>query len=93
MEPLRFNNLEVRLARDEADMDAAQSLRYRVFYEEMGAKPSLRCRNLARDINPFDEVCDHLLVVDIERSGRHTPCVVGTYRLLRNSVAESSTGF
>jgi len=93
MEPLRFNNLEVRLARNDVDLDAAQALRYRVFYDEMGAKPSLRCRSLMRDIDPYDEVCDHLLVIDLERSGPDTPCVVGTYRLLRNSVAEEAAGF
>ena len=31
---------EIRLTRDEADIDAAQKLRYSVFYQEMGALPS-----------------------------------------------------
>lgn len=34
---LRGGNLSVRIAATEAERDAAQALRYRVFYEEMGA--------------------------------------------------------
>ncbi len=33
----RANQLELRLSRDPAEIHAAQQLRYRVFYEEMGA--------------------------------------------------------
>tara|TARA_R110000868_G_scaffold330273_2_gene591224 strand:- start:1347 stop:2180 length:834 start_codon:yes stop_codon:yes gene_type:complete len=91
--PLLFNNLEVRLARTDADIDAAQSLRYKIFYDEMGAKPTPRGRSLGRDIDPYDTDCDHLLVVDLERSGKNDPCVVGTYRLLRRSIADNSAGF
>ena len=31
--------LQVRLAENAADIDAAQALRYRIFYEVMGARP------------------------------------------------------
>ncbi len=61
MEPLRFNNLELRLANSAADLDAAQSLRYRIFYEEMGAKPSVLCQEKSRDVDRYDAFCDHLL--------------------------------
>ena len=37
MEILRFNSLEVRFASTEIEIDAAQALRYRIFYEEMDA--------------------------------------------------------
>ena len=93
MEPMRFNSLEVRLAESTVDVDAAQALRYQVFYEEMGAKPTPRCRDLARDMDPYDEICDHLLVVDLEHSRPGAPCAIGTYRLLRGSVAMNSAGF
>tara|TARA_E500000331_G_scaffold120140_1_gene117290 strand:+ start:936 stop:1751 length:816 start_codon:yes stop_codon:yes gene_type:complete len=93
MEPLQFNQLEVRLAETAADIDAAQELRYRVFYEEMGAKPTQKCECLRRDFDPYDEIADHLLVVDRERSRPGRPCVAGTYRLLRGSVADQSAGF
>ena len=37
----RQGQLDVRIARSEAEIAAAQALRYRIFYEEMGAKPTL----------------------------------------------------
>ncbi|HEY9163526.1 MAG TPA: GNAT family N-acyltransferase, partial [Magnetovibrio sp.] len=45
------------------------------------------------DFDPYDEFCDHLLVIDRERSTATSPCVVGTYRLLRSEVAEAYAGF
>lgn len=93
MKPLQFNNLEVRLAKTEHEIDAAQALRYRIFYEEMGAKPTTRCRALKRDIDTYDDVCDHLLVIDLEKTTDEAPYVVGTYRLLRGNIAKATTGF
>ncbi len=85
---IRAGSLELYLARDDADVDAAQALRYRVFYEEMDAEPDAEMSARRRDFDDFDEVCDHLLVVDHER-GTGGDAVVGTYRFLRRSVAES----
>ena len=93
MKPLQFNNLEVRLAKTANDVDAAQALRYRIFYEDMGAIPTTQCRALKRDIDRYDEVCDHLLVIDLEKTTDEKPCVVGTYRLLLGNIAETTTGF
>ena len=93
MEPLRFNNLELRLASSAADLDAAQALRYRIFYEEMGAKPSDHCREQSRDVDRYDEFCDHLLAIDLEKGTEAAPYVVGTYRFLRSSVAQKHGGF
>lgn len=93
MNPLRFNSLEVRLATRPADLEAAQALRYRVFYDEMGATPASVCYSLGRDVDRFDENCDHLLVVDLEDGNTAHPCVVGTYRLLRRRIAEAANGF
>lgn len=61
MEPLRSNNLEVRLANGEAEIDAAQSLRYRVFYDEMGAVPTPRNESTGRDVVNASEGCDQAL--------------------------------
>ncbi|HEY8351925.1 MAG TPA: GNAT family N-acetyltransferase, partial [Sphingomonadales bacterium] len=83
--------LEVRLAETEAELLAAQRLRYRVFYEEMGARPNEDMARERRDFDRFDEICDHLLVVD--RSRPLDEGVVGTYRLLRESVAGGRDGF
>lgn len=93
MDTQTFKNLEVRLAKTDAELDAAQALRYRIFYEEMGAKPTPHCFRLKRDVDPYDEICDHMLVIDLEKSGPGETCVVGTYRLLRGAVAEGSAGF
>lgn len=89
---LRSGNLEVRLARDAADIDAAQALRYRVFYEELGARPSQSARESQRDVDRFDAYCDHMLVID-HAKGEGPESIVGTYRLLRRSVAERHDGF
>ncbi|HYE01375.1 MAG TPA: GNAT family N-acyltransferase, partial [Alphaproteobacteria bacterium] len=82
---LRSGNLEIRLATGPAEVEAAQALRYRVFYEEMGALPDDRMARQKRDFDDFDEVCDHLLVVDQSKSGSEG--VVGTYRLIRRAHA------
>ncbi len=84
--------LEVRLARDDAEITAAQSLRYRVFYEEMTARPSPEVAAARRDFDRFDAYCDHLLVID-RRLGDGPESIVGTYRLLRRSVADRHDGF
>ncbi len=75
--------LEVRLAASPAEIDAAQALRYRVFYEEMGAHPSPRAATERRDRDSFDNHCDHLLIIDHER-GNGSDAVIATYRLLRS---------
>jgi putative hemolysin len=94
----RLGSLEVRLASTPAEVRAAQALRYRVFYEEMSAFPDARTLWRRRDADAFDRICDHLLVLDHDdlearpfRKAR--PRVVGTYRLLRQEVAERHNGF
>ncbi len=88
---VRQGSLEVRLARSFKEIKWAQKLRYKIFYEEMHAKPDWRMRMTKRDIDPYDAVCDHLLVIDHDRKkGKR---VVGTYRLLRQEVAEAHNGF
>ncbi|MBM3545693.1 MAG: GNAT family N-acetyltransferase [Alphaproteobacteria bacterium] len=81
-EAVRQGDLEVRLARSEAEVRAAQRLRYRIFYDEMSARPTAEMLSAGRDFDDFDLVCDHLLVIDL-KSGE----VVGTYRLIRRSAA------
>ena len=79
-------DFEVRLAQTAAEIEAAQALRYRVFYEEMTAQASPEMKALRRDFDPFDEVCDHLLVLD-RRRGEGPEGIVGTYRLIRRAAA------
>ncbi|USG62257.1 GNAT family N-acetyltransferase [Sneathiella marina] len=59
MDPIRVNNLEVRLAHSVADLNAAQALRYQIFYGEMGAFPTGISHELKRDVDGFDQICDH----------------------------------
>src|SRR6185295_18931814 len=79
-------DFEVRVAKTAAEIDAAQALRYRIFYEEMAAKPSPEMALTHRDFDAYDEVCDHLLVLD-RRRGEGPEGIVGTYRLIRRSAA------
>jgi putative hemolysin len=89
---LRSGTLEVRLARSAEEVAAAQALRYRVFVDELGATPSAAARESRRDVDRFDAFCDHLLVLD-HAKGDGPGAIVGTYRLLRRSVAERHEGF
>jgi len=91
----RIGNLEVRLARSAAQVRRAQKLRYKVFYEEMSASADAGTLLARRDIDAFDAICDHLLVLDHDapKGPMRKPSVVGTYRLLRQDVAERNRGF
>jgi putative hemolysin len=76
-----------RLARDASEVRAAQALRFSVFNLELneGLAESLAT---GLDADPFDEVCDHLLV-------EHVPTgeVVGTYRLQTGLTAAEMRGY
>ena len=83
--------MEVRLAADDREVLAAQRLRYRIFYEEMGATATPEMERARLDIDEFDPICDHLLVIDHSLPAEEA--VVGTYRLLREEVALENDGF
>jgi L-ornithine Nalpha-acyltransferase len=93
----RIGTLEVRLARTAQEVRRAQRLRFRVFYNEMSAIPNATSMLSRRDIDEFDPICDHLLVldhnVDTKRFRRTKPKVVGTYRMLRQEQADRHFGF
>lgn len=82
---IRIGNLEIRLAETPAEIESAQRLRWRVFFEEMKATPTPDVAAQQRDFDRYDDFCDHLIVLD---EGR----VVGTYRMLRHSVAAKNGG-
>jgi L-ornithine Nalpha-acyltransferase len=92
------NGLTVRLATQPEDIRAAQRLRYRVFYEELGAIADAAQHSSRRDTDRFDDYCDHLLVVQDAAADEDETAVaggrlVGTYRLLRQDVAAQNGGF
>jgi L-ornithine Nalpha-acyltransferase len=93
----RLGPLEVRLARKRGEIRQAQRLRYRVFYEEMSAVPGALAMLSRRDEDAYDAVFDHLLVVDrgkaLDGSRWRRPRVVGTYRVLRQGIADLHDGF
>lgn len=91
-EAISAGNLVVRIARTKAEIIAAQSLRYRIFYEEMGGFPELEVHYQRRDFDRFDDYCDHLLVLDYDLPAGGSQ-VVGTYRLLRRDQMQKLGSF
>jgi putative hemolysin len=92
----RMGSLEVRLAQTAAEVRQAQKLRYRVFYQEGSAVANPARLFARRDVDAYDPICDHLLVLDhAQRDNQplNRPAVVGTYRLLRQPLAEEYGGF
>ncbi|MDB5369488.1 MAG: hemolysin-like protein [Roseomonas sp.] len=89
---LRAGNLGVRIASSAEEVDAAQALRYRIFYDEMGAHADAATAAAGRDSDAFDPVADHLLVLD-HNLGEGVAAVVGTYRLIRRQAAAKVGGF
>lgn len=85
--------LVVRLARDGRDLRAAQRLRYRVFVEELGGSGSMVDHQARLEIDAFDAVFDHLLLIDPTRSAADLADVVGVYRLLRSDKLAPSSRF
>jgi putative hemolysin len=77
----------VRLARDAAEVRAAQALRYAVFNVELN-EGLAASEATDRDEDPFDAVCDHL-VVEHQPSGE----IVGTYRLQTGTTAAAQLGY
>lgn len=71
------------VARDSAEVVAAQRLRYQVFVGELGA--SLPGTGIDEDA--FDEFCDHIVVRE-DHSGQ----IVGTYRMLPPERAREAGG-
>lgn len=78
------DNCEVRLAQNKDEILQAQSLRYHVFFELMGAVANQQNEIEKRDFDRFDDICDHLLVIDKTKAADRN--VVGNYRLLRSGI-------
>src|SRR5690606_31316642 len=75
----RSGSLQVRLARSEAEVAAAQALRFQVFVREMGARASPSARAKELDSDEFDPICDHLLVFDTAVQGGAAARIVATH--------------
>lgn len=71
-----------RLARTEAEIRAAQALRYEVFVAELGGDGAGVDHDARLETDGFDPLCDHLLLLDQRRAEDPLDCVVGVYRLM-----------
>jgi L-ornithine Nalpha-acyltransferase len=89
---IRSGQLQVRLAESDADIDAVQALRYRVFYDEMGAQPTPEMARRKRDFDEFDTICDHLIAIN-HALGDGPDSVIGTYRYIRRPAAKAMGRF
>ena len=76
-----------RVACTEAEIRAAQALRYEVFNLELN-EGLAASHTTGLDADPFDAVCDHLLVEHVPSGG-----IVGTYRLQTGTNAAKNLGY
>src|SRR5258708_10847753 len=86
-------SLEVRIAQTDYEIEAAQPLRYPLFYEKRSAIPTPRMREEQRDFDRHDQFCNHMLVVDrdlLDENGEQA--LVGIYRLLTTEAAPHLCG-
>ncbi len=83
----------LKLAETEAELKAAQRLRYRVFVEELGGAGPLvdHAERLERD--RFDPFFDHMILIDDALKAEPEDRVVGVYRLLRSDAAQKAGQF
>jgi putative hemolysin len=89
---LNRNQFIVKIAQTDAEVSAAQRLRYRVFVKEMGALPRLDAANNGIESDAFDPYYDHLIAID-KKIADDRDNVVGVYRLLQSHVAATGPGF
>lgn len=84
---------EVRLARDPAEIRAAQRLRYRVFVQELGSGGPMVDHAAGLEVDRFDAWFDHLVLLDHALPGAPEDKVIGVYRLLRGDQAARAGQF
>ena len=93
----RLGDLDVRLIKNESELEAAQRLRYQIFFDETLTPQNARSSsNNCLDIDEFDAVCDHLVVIDKSKDDENwveAGKIVGTYRLLRQESAARHGAF
>ena len=94
----RVGSLEVRLAQTAQEVRQAQKLRYRVFYQEGPAIANPARLLSRRDVDAYDAICDHLLVIDHAKRDGHplnagrqwsAPIACCASRWRRNSAAST----
>ena len=86
-----FKNFTIKIAENNLEIKKAQSLRYKIFFEEKKIKKKKLKFLLQRDYDFYDKISDHLIIIDNNRKVKDN--VIGTYRLLRGNLAKLYKGF
>jgi len=84
---IEVGKYQIRLARSEAEREAACRLRFRVFNIELG-EGLMSSYSTGMDRDQFDLFCDHLIVEDRSRGE-----IVGTYRMQSGITAARHLGY
>ncbi len=84
---IREGRYLVRFVRTPEELDAALRLRFEVFNLELGEGLTSSFQT-GRDLDQFDEACDHLIVSETEADK-----VIGTYRMQTTEMAAAGSGF
>jgi putative hemolysin len=82
---------QVRFATNASEVEAAQALRYRVFYDEKQGNPSAEMIESRRDIDEWDDAGFHIIVIDTRADVQ--PAIVGTLRLFFNGCLKPQQQF
>jgi putative hemolysin len=85
------SRFSVTLAQNDADIAAAQRLRFDVFCKELGAFGTDGDVQAGVEVEAFDALADHLLLRDTAL--KEDDQVIGTYRLLRSDQAKLAGGY
>ncbi|MCS7204401.1 MAG: GNAT family N-acetyltransferase [Leptospiraceae bacterium] len=80
--------LIVRLVENQYELEQTLALRYEIFNEELG-EGLPESKETKKDRDEYDYFCDHLVVIDKANNNK----IVGTYRILRSSIAKQNIGF
>jgi len=93
--PLKAGPYEVRMARNSQEVQSAQALRYQVMYAEKGGRPDLQKVKAQADIDQWDELAHHIIVLDTreQKALGKSPRVVGTLRLTSNKTLTQGQRF
>jgi len=81
-------DFQVRLAQTDADVQAAQRLRYDVFVRELGGGGPMVDHTAGLEQDRFDPYFDHLLLTDLRNDK-----LAGVYRVMRGDMAARAGGF
>ncbi len=86
---LSAGHYDVRLAASEAEIKAAQNLRYEVLFKESGGRVNKEMINAEREEDEWDEIAYHVVVIDKKADDK----VVGTVRLVSSQALKSGQSF